>query len=142
MLLADERRYEELNISGRQMLSEDRLGDRLPLAMGATGGRAVFPTAQHFLTYRSEGASAAEGLYWIGRIPRPVLMVRDEADSVVAPFEPQMLLAASKRDGHLTPSITYTKLSNSRPPSFAAHLFTDTSDALVNELDRWLKEIK
>src|SRR5213075_1184743 len=41
-------------------------------------GQKVPMTAQHFLTYRWENSSAADGTYWIRRVPYPILMVRDE----------------------------------------------------------------
>ena len=64
------------------------------------GGIETPITAQHFLTYRDEQASAADGTYWIPRIPRPILIVRDEADGVVLPFEPYMLLSAAQAEDH------------------------------------------
>lgn len=51
-------------------------------------------TEQHFLTCRDEQTSAADGTHWISRIPRPILILRDEADGVVLPFKPYMLSAA------------------------------------------------
>jgi hypothetical protein len=54
-------------------------------------------TAQHFLTYWDEQTSAADGTYWIPRIPRPILILHDEADGVLLPFEPYMLLSARRR---------------------------------------------
>jgi hypothetical protein len=74
-------------------------------------------TAQHFLTYRDEQTSAADGTYWVPRIPRPILILRDEADGVVMPFEPYMLLSAAQAEGSLVPSIQYVLLPNRRPPS-------------------------
>jgi hypothetical protein len=58
------------------------------------GGVATPVTARHFLTYRDEQASAADGTYWISRIPRP-------ADGVMLPFEPHMLLSAAPGEGSL-----------------------------------------
>lgn len=45
--------------------------------------------------------SAADSTFWITRIPRPVLLVRDSADGVVLPFEPYMLLSAARAEGSL-----------------------------------------
>jgi hypothetical protein len=58
-------------------------------------------TEQHFLTYRDEQTSAADGTYWISRIPRPILILRDQADGVVLPFEPYMLLSAAHAEESL-----------------------------------------
>ena len=53
--------------------------------MNWIGGRQAPVTARHFLTYRDEAASAADTTFWIARIPRPILLVRDAADGVVNP---------------------------------------------------------
>ena len=37
----------------------------------------------------------------ISRIPRPILILRDEADGVVLPFEPYMLLSAAHAEESL-----------------------------------------
>ena len=81
------------------------------------GGRQAPVTARHFLTYRDEAASAADMTFWIARIPRPILLVRDAADSVVLPFEPYMLLSAARAEGSLVPETRYVLLPNPRPPS-------------------------
>ena len=69
------------------------------------------------VTPRDEQASAADGTYWIPRILRPILIVRGEADGIVLPFEPYMLLSAAQTKGSLVPSIRYVLLSNQRPPN-------------------------
>ena len=65
------------------------------------GGVETPVTEQHFFTYRDEQTSAADGTYWISRIPRPILILRDEADGVVLPFEPYMLLSAAHAEESL-----------------------------------------
>ena len=65
------------------------------------GGVETPVPAQHFLTYRDEQTSAADGTYWISRIPRPILILSDEADGVVLPFEPYMLLSAAHAEESL-----------------------------------------
>ena len=97
-------------------------------------------TPRHFLTYRDEQASAADGTYWIYRIPRPILVLRDEADGVVLPFEPYMLLSAAQTEGSLVPSIKYVLLPNNRPPSREGHIFTDNTEALTDAVATWLGE--
>jgi fermentation-respiration switch protein FrsA (DUF1100 family) len=104
------------------------------------GGVETPVTPQHFLTYRDEQASAADGTYWISRIPRPILILRDEADGVVLPFEPYMLLSAAQTEGSLVPSIKYVLLPNNRPPSREGHIFTDNTEALTDAVAAWLGE--
>ena len=65
------------------------------------GGVETPVTPQDFLTYRGEQTSAADGTYWISRIPRPILILSDEADGVVLPFEPYMLLSAAHAEESL-----------------------------------------
>ena len=81
------------------------------------GGLETPVKVQHFLTYRDERTSAADGTYRVSRIPRPILILRDEADGVVLPFERYMLLSAARAEGSLVPSIEYVLLPNHRPPS-------------------------
>jgi fermentation-respiration switch protein FrsA (DUF1100 family) len=97
-------------------------------------------TPRHFLTYRDGQASAADGTYWISRIPRPILVLRDEADGVVLPFEPHMLLSAAQTEGSLVPSIKYVLLPNNRPPSREGHIFTDNTEVLTDAVAAWLGE--
>ena len=112
----------------------------MPIKMRWLGGIETLVTPQHFLTYRDELASAADGTYWISRIPRPILIVRDEADGVVLPFEPYMLLSAAAAEGSLVPSIKYVLLSNPRAPSREGHSFTDNTEALTSAVAAWLVE--
>ena len=104
------------------------------------GGVETPVTAQHFLTYRDERASAADSTYWISRIPRPILILRDEADGLVLPFEPYMLLSAARAEGSLVPGIKYVLLPNQRPPSREGHSFIDNTEALIDTVSGWLAE--
>jgi pimeloyl-ACP methyl ester carboxylesterase len=96
--------------------------------------------AQHFLTYRSEASSTADGTYWIKRIPRPILMVRDAGDTVIQPFEPDMLLSAARSEGSLVPDIKYVLLPNEKGPNPGGHFFSDTAQALADSTGAWLGE--
>ena len=140
ILMQDETGYRELNASARSMLREGRLTERLPSPMGFYTGQRVPVTAQHFLTYRSDAVSVADGTFWIRRIPKPILMVRDAADLVIQAFEPHMLLSAASAEGALPPEVRYVLLPNPRVPSLAAHYFPDTADALVAAVTAWLQE--
>jgi pimeloyl-ACP methyl ester carboxylesterase len=112
----------------------------LAIQMPYLGGRQTPVTAQHFLTYRDQETSAADGTYWLPRVPKPVLMLRDQADGIIMPFEPYMLLAAAKVPGALVPSITYEVVPDQHPPSAAGHVFTDNTDALIAAVSKWLQE--
>lgn len=140
ILMGDEAAYRRLNDEARAMLRDGRLAERLPEPMGFYTGQRVPVTAGHFLTYRSDSTSIADGTFWIRRIPAPVLIVRDAADAVIQPFEPQMLVSAANAEGSLTQGARYVLLPNDRPPSLAGHYFPDTGDKLVETIGAWLAE--
>jgi hypothetical protein len=140
MLIANEDTFRLLSDAAFKALREGRERELLPLRMGRTGTEAEPVTGQHFLSYRSESSSTADGTYWIKRIPRPILMVRDASDAVVAPFEPYMLLSAATSAGSLVPSIKYVMLPNSKGTSFAAHSFADNQLPLVDTITAWLAD--
>jgi pimeloyl-ACP methyl ester carboxylesterase len=140
ILIQDEEKYKALADGSRDALKLGTAGKILPIEMRWLGGVQTPVTAQHFLTYRDDQASAADGTYWIPRIPRPILILRDEADGVVLPFEPYMLLSAAHAEGSLVPSIKYVLLPNHRPPSREGHLFTDNTAALIEAVAAWLGE--
>src|ERR1700737_3988834 len=94
ILIQDEDNYKALAEASLGALKAGKAGEILPIKMRWLDGVETPVTAQHFLTYRDEQTSAADGTFWISRIPRPILILRDEADGVVLPFEPYMLSAA------------------------------------------------
>jgi pimeloyl-ACP methyl ester carboxylesterase len=140
ILIQDEEKYRALAGATRGALKAGKAAEVLPIKMRWIGRVETPVTAQHFLTYRDEQVSAADGTYWIRRIPRPILIVRDEADGVVLPFEPHMLLSAAEAEGSLVPSIKYVLLANQRPPSREGHIFADNIEALINAVAAWLAE--
>src|SRR5205085_6501338 len=95
-------------------------------------------TARHFLTYRTEASSTADGTYWIRRVPRPILMVRDQGDGIIEPFEPNMLLAAATAPGSLVPSIKFLLLPNAKPRGPQGHSFLDNQQTLIDTVAAWL----
>ena len=113
ILIQDEDSYKALGEASLAALKAGKAGEILPFKMRWLGGVETPVTAQHFLTYRDERTSAADGTFWISRIPRPILIVRDEADGVVLPFEPYMLLSAAQAEGSLVPSIKYVLVPTS-----------------------------
>jgi pimeloyl-ACP methyl ester carboxylesterase len=140
ILIQDEDNYKALAEASLGALKAGKVVEILPIKMRWLGGVETPVTAQHFLTYRDEQTSAADGIYWISRIPRPILILRDEADGVVLPFEPYTLLSAARAEGSLVPSVKYVLVPNPRPPSREGHLFTDNTEALIDAVTAWLAE--
>ena len=140
LLVQNENNFRELSEAAFKSLRDGSADAVLPVRMGWITGQPVPLTAQHFLTYRWEPTSVADGTYWIRRIPRPILMVRDQGDAVIEPFEPYMLLSAGTAAGSLPPSVKLIVLPNSRVRSAQAHGFSDNTQALVDAVARWLVE--
>lgn len=140
ILIQDDDAYRALAQAARDALREGRPQARLPMPMRWIAGQPAPVTSQHFLTYRDEAASAADTTFWIARIPRPVLLVRDAADGVVLPFEPYMLLGAARAEGSLVPDIRYVQLPNPRAPSVRGHVFADNTGPLAEAIASWLAE--
>jgi hypothetical protein len=138
VLIQDEDTYRALAQAARDALHAGRPKATLPMPMRWIGGQEARVTGQHFLTYRDDVASAADATFWIARIPRPILLVRDAADSVVLSFEPYMLLTAARAEGSLVPEIRYVLLPNSRPPSVEGHIFADNTGPLAEAIASWL----
>jgi alpha-beta hydrolase superfamily lysophospholipase len=138
ILIQNEEVYERLTAAARNAVATSKVADILPMKMPYLGGRQTAVTAQHFLTYRDEQTSAADGTYWIPRIPHPILLVRDEADGIILPFEPHMLLSAAHAQGSLVKSITYVVAPDQHPPSAAGHIFTDNTQPLIDAISAWL----
>lgn len=140
LLVQDEENFRQLSEAAFKALREGKGGEVLPVRMGWITGQKVPLTGQHFLSYRWEPTSVADGTYWIRRIPRPILMVRDAGDAVIEPFEPYMLLSAATSAGSLVPSIKFTLLPNPKGRSADAHGFADNREALVDTVAGWLAE--
>ena len=142
LLVQDEENFRQLGEAAFKALREGKAAEVLPVRMGWITGQKVPLTGQHFLSYRWEPTSVADGTYWIRRIPRPILLVRDAGDAVIEPFEPYMLLSAATSAGSLVPSIKFTLLPNPKGRSAAAHVFTDNQQPLVDAIAAWLAEQK
>jgi len=142
MLVQNEENYRQLTEAAFKALREGKAADVLSVRMSWITGQQVPLTGQHFLSYRHEPSSAADGTYWIRRVPQPILMVRDAGDAIVQAFEPYMLLAAATSPGSLAPSAKLVVLPNPKEPSPAAHFFADNQKALVDTVSNWLAEQK
>jgi len=139
MLTQDEENYAALAELSFKAMREGKPAETLAQPMLWLGGQKAATTAQHFLTYRWQASSTAVGTYWIKRIPKPILLLRDQSDAIIADFEPYMLLASAREPGTLVPSIDFKLLPNDRPRSAAAHGFADNKQPLVDTVTAWLK---
>jgi pimeloyl-ACP methyl ester carboxylesterase len=140
ILIQNEEAYKALGVAARDAIKTGKLGELLPMKMPYLGGAQSPVTAQHFLTYRDEAASAADGTYWIARIPHPIILLRDQSDGVVLPFEPHMLMSAAHAEGSLVQSIRYVLVPDQHPVGPAGHIFTDNTQPLVDAVSAWLTE--
>ena len=138
IIIQDDDTYKELGVVARSATVAGKAADILPMKMPYLNGRQTPVTAQHFLTYRDEHSSAADGTYWIPRIPHPILMLRDQADGIVLPFEPYMLLSAAHGEGSLVQGITYEVVPDTHPTGPTGHTFTDNTQPLVDRVSAWL----
>jgi pimeloyl-ACP methyl ester carboxylesterase len=140
ILVQDEDNYKALIEASLDALRSGKIAEILPIKMRWVGGVQTPVTAQHFLTYRDEQTSAADGTYWIARIPHPILILRDQSDGVVLPFEPYMLLSAAHAEGSLVQGIKYVLVPDEHAPSAKGHTFTDNTQPLIDAVAAWLVE--
>jgi pimeloyl-ACP methyl ester carboxylesterase len=138
ILIADEKQYGDLTDAALKSLRDGTQSAVLPVKMGYLQGASSPVTGQHFLTYRDETTGASDGTFWIKRIPRPILLVRDQSDGIVLPFEPHMLLAAAGTPGSLVQSIKFTLIPDDRPPSLEGHKFHNNQQPLIDTVTAWL----
>jgi pimeloyl-ACP methyl ester carboxylesterase len=135
LLINDERKYAQLTA---EAIDAVRAGDYdrvLGPGMPWLGGAVTPVTAEHFLTYRRTGLAGARSVQWIARIPHPVLMLRDEHDTVIHDFEPGWLEAALAEG--LAPEFRSVSLPSG--PS-EGHKFEDSGDLLVRTVSEWLEQ--
>ena len=140
ILVQNEENFKALIDASMKALRNGTLGEYLPVRMRGIIGQEVPITGQHFLTYRWEQTSVADGTYWIHRIPLPILMVRDQADGLVQPFEPYQLLSAAHSEGSLVTNIRYVLLPDAKPPSGDGHQFIGNEQPLTETVLSWLAE--
>ena len=74
----------------------------------------------------------------IRRIPRPILLVRDQSDSLIQPFEPYMLLSAAHSEGSLATEIDFVLLPDAKPVSLKGHSFDGNEQPLTDTIVNWL----
>jgi pimeloyl-ACP methyl ester carboxylesterase len=140
VLIQNEENFRALIDASMKSLHDGTIAAELPVKMRSFTGQEVPITGQHFLTYRWEATSVADGTFWIRRIPNPILLVRDQADAFISPFEPYMLLSAAHAEGSLVTDIKYLMLSNTKPPNPQSHYFVGNEQPLINAVASWLAE--
>ena len=138
VLVQNEPRFQQLIASATKALRDGKLDTPLDVKMSYFTGQDVPVTAQHFLTYRWDKTSIADGTTWIKRVPYPVLLVRDQADALVQAFETHTLLDAAHVEGSLVQGIELVVLPSSRPPGLKGHYFDGNEQPLADTLVRWL----
>jgi pimeloyl-ACP methyl ester carboxylesterase len=142
MLVQNEDAFRSLSEEAMKSLREGKERELLSARMRLTATVEETLTGEHFLTYRTEASSAADSTYWIKRVPRPILMLRDAGDATIAPFEPYMLLSAATSAGSLVPNIKYTVVPNPRGINPRGHQFLDNEQPLVETITGWLADQK
>ena len=147
ILVQDRERYRQLAEAAVKSLRDGTLDQVMPVKMRfstpVSAAAAEAPiTGQHFLTYRWDKTSVADGTFWIRRVPNPILMIRDQADAAIAPFEPHMLLSAAHSEGSLPPKVDFILLPDSKPPSLRGHSFDGNEQPLTDAIAKWLADLR
>lgn len=140
MQIQDEDKFRLLSEAALKSLREGKEQEIMPLRMRRTATQEEPLTAEHFLTYRREETAGADGPYWIRRVPRPILMVRDAGDGIIPAFEPYTLLSSASSPGSLTPGIKYVILPDAKGPNPAGHFFADNGEPLTQTIAGWLAD--
>jgi pimeloyl-ACP methyl ester carboxylesterase len=138
ILMQDEEGFQKLIEASLKALRDGKLDEVLPVKMHYFRGPDSPVTGQHFLTYRWDKTSVADGTFWIRRIPRPILLVRDQSDSLIQPFEPYMLLSAAHSEGSLATDIDFVLLPDDKPVSLKGHSFDGNEQPLTDTIANWL----
>jgi pimeloyl-ACP methyl ester carboxylesterase len=138
--IQDEDKFRLLSEAASKSLREGKEKEVLPLLMRRTADREEPVTGEHFLTYRAEATAGADGPYWIRRVPRPILMVRDAGDIIVPPFEPYTLISSALSPGSLVPNIKFVVLPAAKGPNPGGHFFADNAKELSETIAGWLAD--
>jgi pimeloyl-ACP methyl ester carboxylesterase len=141
ILVRNDAHFDRLVVEALAAVHEGDCGKRLENQITYYDGSSGAVTAQHFLTYRFEQTSTADGTQWIKRVPYPVLIVRNASDSLIADAETTALFEAAKSDASLVRSLDYVTLPSSLPASLDGHCFVGNEEALAETVCRWLDKI-
>ena len=138
--IQDEDKFRALSEAALKSLREGKEKDIMPLRMRRTATQDEPLTGEHFLTYRTEASAGTDGAYWIRRVPRPILMVRDAGDTIIPPFEPYTLLSSATAPGSLVPTVKFVVLPDAKGPNPGGHFFADNGKPLSEIIATWLAE--
>ena len=134
LLIGNEPRYAALREEAVAAVQESDYDRILSANMAWLENSNARVSAQHFLTYRTEGIASARSVDWVRRVPYPILMVRDRNDAVVHDFEANWMESAAS-DG-LSPSVTRRTLDSDATSH--GHSFETSSGQLVDTVSSWL----
>jgi pimeloyl-ACP methyl ester carboxylesterase len=140
ILIANEKQYADLTDAALKSLHAGTQSSVMPVKMGYLQGASSPVTAQHFLTYRDQTTGITDGTFWIKRIPHPILIVRDQADGIVLPFEPNMLLSAAGTPGSLVTNVKFVLVPDDHPAGIQGHKFTNNQQPLIDTVSGWLAD--
>jgi pimeloyl-ACP methyl ester carboxylesterase len=138
ILVQNPAEWQKLVDAAEKSLRDGTQSQIMPVKMHYLNGVDSPMTGQHFLTYRYDQTSTADGTTWIRRVPYPILMVRDQSDGIVLPFEPYMLLSAANATGSLVKTIDYKLVPSPKPPNPASHSFVGDETPLADTIAAWL----
>jgi pimeloyl-ACP methyl ester carboxylesterase len=138
--IQDEDKFRALSEAALKSLHDGKERDVMALRMRRTSTVEEPLTGEHFLTYRAAASNSASGPYWIKRVPRPILLVRDAGDTISTPFEPYVLLSAATSEGSLVPGIKFILLPDAAGPNPGGHFFADNTKPLSETIVSWLAD--
>lgn len=138
LLIDDEQTYHALTQEAVAAVRAGEYDRVLSTRMPWLHEQTVPVTAQHFLTYRRVRTAGARSIDWIARVPYPILMIRDEHDTVIHDFEPGWLEAALGEG--LSPAFESVSLPS--PPGTEGHRFDGSAEALVETVASWLAKLE
>jgi pimeloyl-ACP methyl ester carboxylesterase len=136
----DEDQFRLLSEAALKALRDGKEQNMMPLRMRRTTTQEEALTGEHFLTYRAEATAGADGPFWIRRVPRPILMVRDAGDMIIPPFEPYTLMSSATSTGSLVPGIKFVELPDAKGPNPGGHFFAGNGKPLAETIARWLAD--
>jgi pimeloyl-ACP methyl ester carboxylesterase len=144
LLVQDEDAYRALRAAAHEALQAGNASEEMPMKMRYLGNQETPISARHFLTYRDDLSGGANGTYWIGKVPDPVIVLRSQSDTEVNAFEPYMLVGAARAEGSLVPSIEFDLIPDPGHPDGVpgGHEFTYNSDAFTAAILTWLRNNK
>jgi pimeloyl-ACP methyl ester carboxylesterase len=138
ILVADDELYQQLYREAMQAVRANQPDAVLQTSMPYLLGQTSRVTARHFLTYRWARESAVRSVEWIRRVTVPVLIVRDQADQIIMPFETAQLYSAATSDGSLVPDVHNVLVPDMS--SANGHSFPSTTARLIEVTLHWLRQ--